>query len=104
LHKLVSDNATDNEIKTKIEEQMAIIYRIIGICFGIPPATFEWHYYDKSKQFHTVGPISPLDFYETHVKPVFDVTEKVIYNIHALVLSLSSCYCAGVFNFGSKAK
>lgn len=57
---------------------MEIVYRIIGICFGIPPTTFEWHYYDKSKQFHTVGPISPLDFYEKHVKPVFDVTEKVV--------------------------
>jgi len=78
LHKLVSDHATDNEIKIKIEEQMEIVYRIIGICFGIPPTTFEWHYYDKSKQFHTVGPISPLDFYEKHVKPVFDVTEKVV--------------------------
>lgn len=77
LHKLVTDNATDNEITCKIEEQMEIIYRIVGICFGIPPVTFEWNYYDKSKQFHTVGPVSPLEFYEKHVKPVFDVTEKV---------------------------
>lgn len=57
---------------------MEIIYRIVGICLGIPPATFEWNYYDKSKAFQTVGPISPIDFYEKHVKPVFDVTEKVI--------------------------
>lgn len=77
LHKLVSDKATNNEIKTKIEEQMEIIYRIVGICLGIPPATFEWNYYDKSKVFQSIGPISPFDFYETHVKPVFDVTEKV---------------------------
>ncbi|XP_015371568.1 PREDICTED: bleomycin hydrolase [Diuraphis noxia] len=77
LHKLVSDNATDNEIKTKIEEQMEVIYRIVGICMGIPPATFEWQYYDKSKVFNTVGPITPLDFYLTHVRPVFDVVEKV---------------------------
>lgn len=78
LHKLVSDNATDNEIKNKIEEQMEIIYRIVGICLGIPPTTFEWHYYDKSKVFQTIGPLSPIEFYEKHVKPVFDVTEKVI--------------------------
>jgi len=78
LHQLVSDNATDNEIKTKIEEQMEVIYRIVGICMGIPPATFEWQYYDKSKVFNTVGPITPLDFYLTHVRPVFDVVEKVL--------------------------
>lgn len=77
MHKLVSDNATDNEIKTKIEEQMEIVYRIVGICMGIPPVTFEWNYYDKSKSFNTIGPITPLDFYEKHVKPLFDVTEKV---------------------------
>lgn len=77
MHKLVSDHATDNEITTKIEEQMEIIYRIVGICMGIPPATFEWQYYDKSKVFNSVGPITPLDFYLTHVRPVFDVVEKV---------------------------
>ncbi|XP_050543304.1 bleomycin hydrolase isoform X2 [Daktulosphaira vitifoliae] len=77
LHKLVSDHATDNEIKNKIEEQMEIVYRIVGICFGIPPNTFEWNYYDKSKQYQSIGPITPLDFYEQHVKPIFDVTNKV---------------------------
>lgn len=77
LHKLVSDKATDNEIKREIEKQMEIIYRIVGICLGIPPATFEWNFYDKSKVFQSIGPISPIDFYEKHVKPVFDVTEKV---------------------------
>lgn len=77
LHKLVSENASNDEITKKIEEQMGAIYRIIGICLGIPPLTFEWNYYDKSKLFQSVGPISPIDFYEKHVKPVFDVTEKV---------------------------
>lgn len=57
---------------------MEIIYRIVGICMGIPPTTFEWQYYDKSKVFNTVGPITPLDFYLTHVRPVFDVVEKVL--------------------------
>jgi len=56
---------------------MEVIYRIVGICLGIPPATFEWQYYDKSKVFNTVGPITPLDFYLSHVRPVFDVVEKV---------------------------
>jgi len=77
LHNLVSDNATDSEIKAKIEEQMEVIYRIVGICLGIPPATFEWQYYNKSKAFNTIGPITPLNFYLTHVRPVFDVVEKV---------------------------
>jgi aminopeptidase C len=52
-------------------------YRIVGICLGVPPTEFSWEYYDKSKEYHKVGPISPLDFYNEHVKKLFDVDEKV---------------------------
>ena len=52
-------------------------YRIVGICLGIPPETFTWEYYDKSKKAKKVGPISPKAFYEEHVKPVFDMDQKV---------------------------
>ncbi|CAI6352191.1 unnamed protein product [Macrosiphum euphorbiae] len=52
-------------------------WKFVDICLIIPPATFEWQYYDKSKVFKTIGHISPLDFYLTHVRPVFDVVGKV---------------------------
>ena len=52
-------------------------FRIIGICLGVPPTEFSWEYYDKSKEHHKVGPISPLDFYNDYVKKLFDVDEKV---------------------------
>lgn len=70
---------------------MEVIYRIVGICMGIPPATFEWHYYDKSKQFHTIGPVSPQEFYEKHVKPIFDVTEKVFTYLNLFVVFYFVC-------------
>jgi bleomycin hydrolase len=44
---------------------------------GTPPKEFTWEYYDKSKQYHKVGSISPLDFYRDHVKPHFDAGSKV---------------------------
>ena len=44
----------------------------------MPPTEFTWEYYDKSKEHHKVGPISPLDFYNDYVKKLFDVDEKVI--------------------------
>ena len=52
-------------------------FRIIGICLGVPPTEFSWEYYDKSKEYHKVGPISPLEFYNENVKKLFDVDEKV---------------------------
>ncbi|XP_036341939.1 bleomycin hydrolase-like, partial [Rhagoletis pomonella] len=34
-------------------------------------------YYDKSKAYKSIGPITPLEFYENHVKPIFNVEHKV---------------------------
>lgn len=56
---------------------MSNIYRIVGICLGIPSDTFTWNYYDKTKAYHTVGPITPKEFYESHVKMLYNVDEKV---------------------------
>ncbi|XP_069671459.1 bleomycin hydrolase isoform X1 [Periplaneta americana] len=77
LRNLVSEGVSDGEIRSRIEQQMADVYRIVGICLGIPPETFSWEYYDKTKQFNSVGPVTPLDFYVKYVKPYYNVDDKV---------------------------
>ena len=77
LRTLISDGASKEDIQSKIKDQMTVIYRIIGICVGIPAETFTWEYYTSSKLFNSVGPITPLEFYDKYVKPCFDVDEKV---------------------------
>lgn len=77
LRKMVEDGNSDADIKSKIDEQMVIVYRIVGICIGIPQTKFTWEYVDKSKEYHSVGPITPKEFYEKCVKPVFNVDDKV---------------------------
>lgn len=77
LRDLVAKSATEEQLQEKLTEQMAEIYRIVGICMGIPDEKFKWEYYDKSKAYHCVGPIKPVDFYEKYVKPVFNVDDKV---------------------------
>jgi bleomycin hydrolase len=67
----------EDEIQKKVDQQMSEIYTIVGICLGIPPVTFTWEYYDKNKKFHSVGPISALEFYEKNVKQHFNVEDKV---------------------------
>jgi bleomycin hydrolase len=72
------ENEADSVLlQKKIEEQMHEIYNIVGICLGIPSETFTWEYYDKSKKFNSVGPITPVEFYETYVKPYFNVDDKI---------------------------
>lgn len=74
---MVEDGKSKAEIRAKIDEQMEIVYRIIGICLGIPPKTFIWEYEETSREYHSIGPITPKEFYETYVKPVFNVDDRV---------------------------
>lgn len=69
---------------------MAEIYNIVGICLGIPAATFKWEYYDKSKMYKSVDEVSSKEFYEKYVKICYDVDDKVIVNfcIHICETSL----------------
>lgn len=77
IRDLVSKGASDGDIQALIDEQMGHIHRIVSICLGIPNETFTWTYYDKNKSFHNIGPITPQEFYEKYVKPVFNVDDKV---------------------------
>lgn len=75
---MIADGATDNDaIDNKVKEQMGEIYKIVGICLGIPDETFTWEYYDKNKAYHSVGPQTPLQFYENCVRQCFNVDEKI---------------------------
>jgi len=65
------------KIQLKIQEFMESIYRVVGICLGIPPKTFTWEYYDKSKQYCVIENMKPTDFYEKMVKPLYNVENKV---------------------------
>lgn len=56
---------------------MAEVYRIVGICLGVPDEEFHWEYYDKDGKYHSIGPIEPLHFYATHVKPCIDLDDMV---------------------------
>ncbi|XP_032295481.1 bleomycin hydrolase isoform X1 [Drosophila virilis] len=77
LRVLLEKEPSDKEIACKIQEQMSEIYKVVGICLGIPAETFTWEYYDKSKNYQSIGPISSLEFYERYVKPHFNVEDKV---------------------------
>ncbi|XP_003700239.1 bleomycin hydrolase isoform X1 [Megachile rotundata] len=77
LRDLISSGATNEKIEAQILEQMTVIYRILGICLGIPSKTITWEYYDKSKNYNCIGPITPIDFYEKYVKPYYNVDDKV---------------------------
>ncbi|KAB0791799.1 hypothetical protein PPYR_03599 [Photinus pyralis] len=77
INELVCRDGSDADVQSLIQQQMSTIFRIVGICLGIPDETFTWTYYDKNKAFHSIGPITPKEFYDVHLRPLFDVNEKV---------------------------
>ncbi|KAG8147450.1 putative Bleomycin hydrolase protein [Naja naja] len=56
------------------------VFRVVSICLGNPPTTFCWEYYDKEKNYHKIGPISPVKFYQDHVCLVNDPRPRNKYN------------------------
>ncbi|MGH0180051.1 UNVERIFIED_CONTAM: hypothetical protein FKN15_018491 [Acipenser sinensis] len=53
------------------------VFRVVSVCLGSPPSTFTWEYRDKEKNFHRLGPLSPLQFYREHVKPLYNIEDKI---------------------------
>lgn len=87
LRDLIGTGAAADVVNAKIDEQMSEIYTVVGICLGIPPTTFTWEYNDKSKAYKKLGPLTPVEFYQQHVKQCFDVDNKVrVDSIYCLVL------------------
>lgn len=78
LRQLVVDQKSEDKINEKIQEQMSEVFGVVSICLGNPPEKFVWEYYsDKSKDYQKVGPVSPIEFYQEHVKKHFNVDDKV---------------------------
>lgn len=53
------------------------VFRVASVCLGSPPETICWEYRDKDKNFHRMGPITPQEFYSEHVKPLYNIQDKV---------------------------
>ncbi|EDO47525.1 predicted protein [Nematostella vectensis] len=77
--KMVAAGASEVELQTTKNNMMAEIYRIVSICIGSPPANFTWEYYDKDKNFFKLEDITPLQFYTEHVKPLYNIKDKVCF-------------------------
>jgi len=77
IRDLLEETGSVVEAQALIAKQMGQIYRIVAICLGVPKDEFVWEYYDKSKAYHKVGPITAKQFYEEFVKPVYDIDNKL---------------------------
>ena len=47
---------------------MTDVHRLLTIHLGAPPAEFVWQYRDRSKTFHRVGALTPVEFARRYVR------------------------------------
>ncbi|KAM6463149.1 bleomycin hydrolase [Liasis olivaceus] len=77
LRNMVETGCSKEELLAAMDTMIEEVFRVVSICLGNPPTTFCWEYYDKEKNYHKIGPITPVKFYQDHIKPVFDMESKV---------------------------
>ncbi|KAM8975949.1 bleomycin hydrolase [Pelodytes ibericus] len=77
LRNMVSSGSTKDELSEAVDTMIEEVYRVVSICLGSPPETFTWEFRDKEKIFHKIGPITPQEFYKEHVKPIYNMEDKI---------------------------
>ncbi|CAK1541795.1 unnamed protein product [Leptosia nina] len=77
LREKVANKVSDVEIQATVDKQIAIIYQIVGTCLGTPQEKFTFEFYNKEKSYNSLGPLTPQEFYNQHVRPLYNVDDKV---------------------------
>ena len=66
------------ELREKKKDMLDEVYRILSICLGIPPQSFDFEYRDKDDRFFKMNNITPVEFFEKYVKINLDDYVSVI--------------------------
>ena len=66
------------ELREKKKDMLDEVYRILSICLGTPPQSFDFEYRDKDDRFFKINNITPVEFFEKYVKINLDDYVSVI--------------------------
>ena len=55
------------DVEAMKQDMLCEIYRMLVICLGEPPKTFDFEYRDKDKKFHRDAGITPVEFFRKYV-------------------------------------
>eukprot|EP00808_Paulinella_micropora_P016437 g75878.t1 len=75
LREMCSNGSSKTEVRGRKEAMLEEIHRILVICLGTPPTSFDWEYYTKDKKYKVVRDLTPLRFYKEYIKT--DVSKYV---------------------------
>lgn len=67
LRQMAGDGATENALRERKIDMMAVIYRMLVIHLGEPPREFFWQWRDEDEAFHRDGRLTPQEFFQKYV-------------------------------------
>ena len=68
LRKFAADIRKENaDLEALKEECLKDTYGLLASCFGLPPESFTFEYYDKDGNAHAEYNVTPLQFYENYL-------------------------------------
>jgi len=94
LRAAYSNGANIESLRTRKNDMLRVMYRVLSIHNGVPPERFHWSYRDKDNGFHTTEtPVTPQEFYrqyagvdlQDYVSLISCPTEDKPYNNHYTV-------------------
>lgn len=66
LRDMVVQGAPADEIEAAKRLVVEKVWRILTICLGVPPTSFDWQWRDDDNEFHRDGVMTPHEFYERY--------------------------------------
>ena len=56
-----------DEIKKMKDQCLKECYGLLCDCFGVPPKSFTFEYYDKKDKYHAYYDVTPMEMYEKYL-------------------------------------
>ena len=66
IRHLKAEGAKPAALRKEKDKCLGECYGLIASCFGLPPKTFTFEYYDKKGVYHGYRDVTPLEFYEKY--------------------------------------
>ena len=67
IRQMVEDDLSLEQIQTERRKFTEELYKIMVVCFGTPPQSFDWSYRNEDKVFFRENDITPHQFFEKYV-------------------------------------
>ena len=87
--------APEDRREALIDAMLGRVYRILAICLGTPPETFDFEYVDRDRTYHAARSLTPRSFYDRFIGRNLD---NIVSLLNAPIPSVpfhTTCYTKG---------